>query len=395
MAKAPNTRSDLMRVDGSIQARSTFVAPAELGLRTGETIVVSPESGLGPVKLLALVESATAKDGLNTQSIFGTIQILAAISGEGVIREVTSVPMFFGDVEPISLPAGTEYYGTVTRITDPASKKVVIPTPLEVGVLLTDERIPVVFNACGFNRHTALLAQSGAGKSYALGVIIEELLQKTSARLVIIDPNGDFAGLRELEAGKSVVLAQSRQPMKYRSAVSRLFRRHSRGVLLNLNYLEGVLWDGIVADAISRLWERRDDRCPTIIIVDEAHNFVPALDGSGPVAAMMMKIAAEGRKYGLWLILASQRPQKLHSNVISQCDNLILMKLSSHFDIDHVAGAFGAVDRTLVQLTAGFKAGSGLIVGRLVKSPTLMRFRRRKLVEYGGDIGLDWASRME
>ena len=381
----------MIRVDGSIQPRSTFMGPAELGLRTGDTIIVRPEGGGGPGKLLALVESAVAKDGYDGQSTTGTIQILSIISDQGELEEVTSVPLFFGDVERISLEAGLSYYGSVRSMKDPVTGLEVTPAALDAGALLTDERIPVAFNASGFNRHTALLAQSGAGKSYALGVIVEELLERTSVRLVIFDPNGDFAKVHELPEGKRMVVAEGRHPEAYRAAIGKLFRRRGRGVLFNFNPLESVLWDKIISDAVSRLWERRDDRQPTLIVVDEAHNFVPADDTDNPVAQGLMRIAAEGRKYGLWLILASQRPQKLHANVISQCDNLIVMKMSSHLDIDHVAGAYGAVDRRMIQLATGFKSGSALVAGRIVKSPTLMRFRRRKLPESGGDIALDWS----
>jgi DNA helicase HerA-like ATPase len=378
-------------VNGSIQARSGFVAPAEIGLRTGDTVIVRPESG-GPGRLLALVESAVAKDG-DTRNTIGTIQILSIISEDGQLRDVEEVPLFFGDVEPITFEVGRAYYGSVKRAKDPATGLEVAPAALNAGELLTNAnaRIPVVFNASGFNRHTALLAQSGAGKSYALGVIIEELLERTSARLVILDPNGDFARLRDLPAGKDIAIAESHRPELYRSAIAKLSRRNARGVLFNFNPLDSGFWDKVISEVVSRLWERRDDRRPTIIVVDEAHNFVPADDKGNSVAAEMMKIAAEGRKYGLWLFLASQRPQKLHPNVISQCDNLIVMKLSSHLDIDHIAGAYGAVDQRMIQLATGFKSGSALVAGRIVKAPTLMRFRLRKLPESGGDIELNWA----
>ncbi len=51
--------------------------------------------------------------------------------------------------------------------------------------------------AQGFNRHTFLCGQSGSGKTYALGVILEQLLLETELRLVILDPNADFVRLGE------------------------------------------------------------------------------------------------------------------------------------------------------------------------------------------------------
>ena len=52
-----------------------------------------------------------------------------------------------------------------------------------------------------------------------------------------------------------------------------------------------------------------------------------------------MRIAAEGRKFGLYLLVSTQRPQKVHPNVVSQCDNLVLMRLNSAADLAYAAGA--------------------------------------------------------
>ena len=56
---------------------------------------------------------------------------------------------------------------------------------------------PAHLKAQGFNRHTFLCGQSGSGKTYALGVILEQLVLNTSVRMVILDPNADFARLGE------------------------------------------------------------------------------------------------------------------------------------------------------------------------------------------------------
>ena len=67
-----------------------------------------------------------------------------------------------------------------------------------------------------------------------------------------------------------------------------------------------------------------DKRVPTFIVVDEAHNLIPAKTNGRLQAKLrdqFRMIAAEGRKYGLFLILVSQRPDKLDPFVISECDN--------------------------------------------------------------------------
>lgn len=385
-------QKDLLRVDGSIQSRSTFVAPSDFELRTGDTVILRRDDEKDPERILALVESAVASKDIRGRAVTGTLQLLARIDERDELRAISAVPPFYAEVDFLDERIGGAFYGCVSPATDPVTKLKVQPSALAVGSLLTAPDVPVVFDASGFNRHTALLAQSGAGKSYALGVLAEELLAKTSIRLVVLDPNGDFARLRELEAGAHAILASSRDPLPYRSAVRRMLAADTHCVVFNLNPLDGALWSAVVEDILAQLWENRDARRATIILIDEAHNFAPeGTLGDERAGLTIRRIAAEGRKYGLWLLLASQRPQKLNANVISQCDNLIVMRLSSQYDIEHVAGSYGAIDRNMMQLTAGFKSGSALVVGRLVKAPTLLRFRERKMPEGGGDISLEWA----
>ena len=66
-------------------------------------------------------------------------------------------------------------------------------------------------------------------------------------------------------------------------------------------------------DLIEQLWAQRESRTPTLIVLDEAHNLCPA-EPSGSVQSALVErliqIAAEGRKYGLWLLLSTQRPRR-------------------------------------------------------------------------------------
>lgn len=68
--------------------------------------------------------------------------------------------------------------------------------------------MPCLADAHGFNRHTFLCGQSGSGKTYSLGVILERLLTETGLRLVILDPNSDFVRLGMVRAGTDPALAE-------------------------------------------------------------------------------------------------------------------------------------------------------------------------------------------
>src|SRR5262249_36438415 len=60
--------------------------------------------------------------------------------------------------------------------------------------------VPAEIDPAGFNRHTFLCGQSGSGKTYSLGLVLERLLLDTELRMVILDPNSDFVRLREARA---------------------------------------------------------------------------------------------------------------------------------------------------------------------------------------------------
>jgi DNA helicase HerA-like ATPase len=152
----------------------------------------------------------------------------------------------------------------------------------------------------------------------------------------------------------------------------------------------------VVAQAVlARLWERRNERRPVLIVVDEAHNVCPQLP-DGPLQWLAtdyaIRIAAEGRKFGLYLLVSTQRPQKVHENVISQCDNLLLMRMNSTADLAHLTRVFSFVPPSLLGRATGFRQGEALVAGKLVPTPTFVRFGARITAEGGSDVPADWAA---
>jgi DNA helicase HerA-like ATPase len=145
---------------------------------------------------------------------------------------------------------------------------------------------------------------------------------------------------------------------------------------------------------LAALWRRRAAREPVLIVVDEAHNVCPAATEDRLTAMATehaIRIAGEGRKFGLVLLVATQRPQKVHANVISQCDNLVLMRMNSRSDLALLAETFSFVPSPMLALSADFGQGEALVAGKLVPSPTLGRFGPRWSAEGGADVPADWA----
>ena len=116
----------------------------------------------------------------------------------------------------------------------------------------------------------------------------------------------------------------------------------------------------ICLEVVDELWAQRDRRVPTLLVIDEAHNLC-STDPGNPVAQLLLdrliQIAAEGRKYGLWLLLSSQRPSKIHPQILSQCDNLMLMRMNSPDDIAELGRVFGFAPQEMLRASTGFLQG--------------------------------------
>jgi uncharacterized protein len=145
----------------------------------------------------------------------------------------------------------------------------------------------------------------------------------------------------------------------------------------------------VALDVIETLWKQRRSRTPTLIVIDEAHNLCPTDPGSPTHALIverLVQIAAEGRKYGLWLLLSSQRPSKVHPQALSQCDNLILMRMNSTGDVDELTRMYGFAPPAMLRISRSFGQGEALVAGTFVPRPALVRMGARLTREGGSDV---------
>jgi hypothetical protein len=139
--------------------------------------------------------------------------------------------------------------------------------------------------------------------------------------------------------------------------------------------------------------EDQDKRIPTFIIVDEAHNVVPSdiRDNKSQAALreQFRRIAAEGRKYGLFLILVSQRPEKLDPLVVSECENKAIMRLGSATVLEATCKMLGLEDipRKTLEKCLDFGTGRVLITGEWTEGvPQLLYSAARRTVEGGRSL---------
>lgn len=105
---------------------------------------------------------------------------------------------------------------------------------------------------------------------------------------------------------------------------------------------------------------------PTLVVVDEAHNFLGHQIGGEDYASRLDAfelIAKEGRKYGLNICLASQRPRDLTEGVLSQMGTMIVHRLTNDRDREVVERACGELDRSSAAYLPNLRPGEAAIIG--------------------------------
>ena len=123
---------------------------------------------------------------------------------------------------------------------------------------------------------------------------------------------------------------------------------------------------------------------PLLIVIDEAHLFVP--EGvDTPAHRTLSTLAKEGRKYGVGLVLVSQRPSELDSTILSQCGSLIAMRLTNASDRSKVAATVPDDLGGLVDLLPSLRTGEGIFVGEIMPIPTRVRVRKANNKPVGDD----------
>ncbi len=454
-------------VDGR---RFSFQAPLEpLALRVGGYVMLG-EGRLGQVLALEAARADAGEIGYEGQTKMSTrVQFRLAV-GEGLVLDGPDAPFHDAPVRPAE---PTELLRWLERT---MPKRAV----LHAGELIRAPGLTHALDAGGFDRHTFLCGQSGSGKTYALGVLLERLLLETSLRIVVLDPNSDFARIETPRADAAAAIAERYRaaaggvavhsgarlrlrlaeldhaaqaaalrldPIHDRDEYAELIAlladvrpqvfealRHEGGSGLarrarNLGVDDWGVWarsdpgstlealedpgarclvvdlgslatreeQALMAGAVlERLWRLRARREPTLIVIDEAHNVCPTEPPDTLTALateQTVRIAAEGRKFGLYLLVSTQRPQKVHPNIVSQCDNLVLMRMNAAADLAYARELFSFVPSGLLDLATGFGLGESLIAGKLSSHPALVKMGPRIAEEGGADVPSTWAAR--
>lgn len=165
--------------------------------------------------------------------------------------------------------------------------------------------------------------------------------------------------------------------------ISHLFRLPANGKPMTVMQLAGFPAEVIdsVVSVLCRmafdfgLWS--DGVSPMLFVCEEAHRYASADRniGFGPTRKAVSRIAKEGRKYGVYLGLITQRPAELDATIISQCNTLFTMRLANDRDQALLRAAVSDAAANLLSFVPSLGTREVLAFGEGVALPTRLRFK--------------------
>lgn len=139
----------------------------------------------------------------------------------------------------------------------------------------------------------------------------------------------------------------------------------------------------IIATRIARsLFEARRQNLipPFILIIEEAHQFCPQEEESKAISRNVIEqIAREGRKFFASLVLITQRPVRLSTTALSQCNTHIILKITNPYDLQHIEKSSEGITAEIARNISNLKVGEAFVTGEAVNFPILIKVRKRSV----------------
>ncbi|MGC9435754.1 MAG: ATP-binding protein [Methanomicrobiales archaeon] len=225
---------------------------------------------------------------------------------------------------------------------------------------------------------TCIIAQSGAGKSWSIAVICESLC-RAGVGFCLIDTEGEYFSLKDRF---SLIWIGTDDRADYQLGSVPLREVLSRAITCAIPVIFDVSEVDMrppVEELVDLLYEIESDlRRPYLLIVEEADKFIPQSRDS---IRKIEEISRRGRKRGLGILVATQRPSLVTKNVLSQCNNQIIGKLSIENDLKAVDLFFSS--RKEVEELNHLSPGEFFVMGGLARQKIRMRFGKRETAHRG------------
>ena len=147
-----------------------------------------------------------------------------------------------------------------------------------------------------------------------------------------------------------------------------------------------------------QFWIRPEQRTPFSLVCDEAHLYLPVKDEAGAVEkqalATFERIATEGRKYGVSLVVVSQRPSDVSRTILSQCNNFLILRLTNDRDQSVVGRLVPDSMKGLMDMVPLLDTGEAIMLGDAVLLPTRIKLDKPTIPPTSGtrDFWKEWGT---
>lgn len=267
-----------------------------------------------------------------------------------------------------------EDQGATTSPSETAVPQLEGTTPLRLDISET-----LSFTLAHLRRQrTIVLGQSGTGKSNTVAAIAEEGLGH-KIPMTIVDPESEYWSLKSLY--DLVVVGRSEHAdlevaPEHMGQLAEWSVRQGVPVIIDLDDYTDDEAFALLVPYFQRLWVvcsriRRD----YMVIVDEAQDFIPQ-SGKTPLKGQLIRIAKKGRKRRIWSVFATQRPQSMDKDYLTQTDLRILHAVSYKHDLEVYADIIPALSGAELAVPVQ-KLGKGQAYAIYDHVPYLVQIRRR------------------
>ena len=204
-------------------------------------------------------------------------------------------------------------------------------------------------------------------------------------RLESVIDTPDYKFLREDKAGISSTQNSADDYVDYLLGLEKVDDRYQKKrqlCVIDLNDASDEIIE-LASSVVSRLifdrMRRADPRnkMPVHLILEEAHRYISEKPSRFAIdaAQTFQRIAKEGRKYGVFLIVASQRPSELSKTVLSQCNNYIIHRIQNPDDLSQIRQMTPFISDTVLRRLPSLPKQHALIFGNAVNIPTTFKVR--------------------
>jgi hypothetical protein len=256
-----------------------------------------------------------------------------------------------------------------------------------ISLTTDDTTLPLVDVVTGRGFVTG---KSGSGKSNTASVLAEELLSE-NVPMLIVDTDGEYYGLKEqyevLHVGGDDHCDVQVRPDHAETIADVALRQRVPTILDVSGFVDADVGRRLVYEVVRELFvAEKTEKTPFLLLVEEAHEFIPEQGGLDEVGEMLVRVAKRGRKRGLGICALSQRPASVDKDYITQCDWLVWHKLTWENDTRVVGKILGADAAESVQT---LEPGEAILLTDWDDQRRRVKFRRKATYDAGSTPGLD------